>query len=55
VGAGIRKVVPPKSAGSGQPPRVATTITAQLSADRRVVDEATAAQFLQVKLSPLKL
>jgi pyruvate/2-oxoglutarate dehydrogenase complex dihydrolipoamide acyltransferase (E2) component len=29
-------------------PRVATTVTVQLSADRRVVDEATAAEFLQV-------
>eukprot|EP01036_Dinobryon_divergens_P029291 gene29291-38363_t len=48
VGAGIRKVLPPKIAGPGQSPRVSTTVTAQLSADRRVVDEATAAQFLQV-------
>lgn len=55
VGAGIQKVLPPKpsahaqkDAGSKQPrPRVVTTVTVQLSADRRVVDEATAAQFLQ--------
>lgn len=52
VGAGIQKVVPPKSNGkddmSNAKPRTVTTMTVQLSADRRVVDEATAAQFLQV-------
>jgi len=47
VGAGLTKVLPPLQEGQG-PPRVATTVTVQLSADRRVVDEATAAEFLQV-------
>lgn len=47
VGAGIQKVLPPK-AGANRP-RVVTTVTVQLSADRRVVDEATAAQYLQVR------
>ena len=32
----------------GGKPRVVTTVTVQLSGDRRVVDEALAAQFLQV-------
>ena len=32
----------------GDKPRVVTTVTVQLSGDRRVVDEALAAQFLQV-------
>lgn len=54
VGAGIQKVLPPKPShkveeGSKPRPRVVTTVTVQLSADRRVVDEATAAQFLQVR------
>lgn len=53
VGAGIQKVLPPKAGtplkeGASPRPRVVTTVTVQLSADRRVVDEATAAQFLQV-------
>lgn len=46
VGAGIQRVLPPLP--GTERPRVATTVTVQLSADRRVVDEATAAQFLQV-------
>ena len=56
VGAGIKKVLPPKLStggvtGDSKPkPRVVTTVTVQLSADRRVVDEAVASQFLQVKL-----
>ena len=33
---------------TGGNPRVVTTVTVQLSGDRRVVDEALAAQFLQV-------
>lgn len=45
VGAGIARVYPPRE-GATQP-RVATVVTVQLSADRRVVDEATAAQYLQ--------
>jgi pyruvate dehydrogenase E2 component (dihydrolipoamide acetyltransferase) len=54
VGAGIKKVLPPKlstegvSGDSKPKPRVVTTVTVQLSADRRVVDEAVASQFLQV-------
>jgi pyruvate dehydrogenase E2 component (dihydrolipoamide acetyltransferase) len=53
VGAGIQRVLPPLPGADR--PRVATTVTVQLSADRRVVDEATAAQFLQVRrhFSPL--
>jgi len=43
----LLQVLPPLQEGQG-PPRVATTVTVQLSADRRVVDEATAAEFLQV-------
>lgn len=46
VGAGVARVLPP--APGAARPRVATTVTVQLSADRRVLDEATAAQFLQV-------
>eukprot|EP01039_Chlorochromonas_danica_P009193 gene9193-10153_t len=46
VGSGVKKVVPPKQA-DGEP-EVATVMTVQLSADRRVVDEALAAQFLQL-------
>jgi pyruvate dehydrogenase E2 component (dihydrolipoamide acetyltransferase) len=50
VGAGIRKIAPPKAAKGDekQQPRVVTVMTVQLSGDRRVVDEAIAAQFLQV-------
>lgn len=46
VGAGIPRVVPPT--GNETNPRVTTTVSVQLSSDRRVVDEATASQFLQV-------
>jgi pyruvate dehydrogenase E2 component (dihydrolipoamide acetyltransferase) len=49
VGAGIQKVLPPKANSNGDRPRVSTTVTVQLSGDRRVVDEATAAQYLQVR------
>lgn len=45
VGGGVAKVVP---GGPDSAPRVATVMTARLSADRRVLDEALAAQFLQV-------
>ena len=45
IGGGISRVLPP-SPGASQP-RVGTTMTVQLSSDRRVVDEAVAAQFLQ--------
>lgn len=51
VGAGIQKVLPPKANSTTNRPRVVTTVTVQLSADRRVIDEATAAQYLQVRLS----
>lgn len=50
VGAGIQRVLPPLPGASPARPRVVTTVTVQLSADRRVVDEATAAQFLQVSV-----
>lgn len=50
VGAGIQKVLPPKANSTTNRPRVVTTVTVQLSADRRVIDEATAAQYLQVSL-----
>jgi len=46
VGGGIPRVVPPT--GKETKPRVTTTVAVQLSADRRVLDEAIAAQFLQV-------
>mmetsp|Transcript_6201 Transcript_6201/g.5541 ORF Transcript_6201/g.5541 Transcript_6201/m.5541 type:complete len:329 (-) Transcript_6201:3679-4665(-) len=46
VGSGISKVVPPNKPGSK--PRVVTTVTVQLSGDRRVIDESIASQFLQV-------
>lgn len=46
VGAGIPRVCPPKVPGGK--PRIVTTVTVQLSADRRVVDEALAGQFLEV-------
>ena len=46
VGGGAPTVLPPKAAGD--PPRVATIMTARLSADRRVLDEPLAARFLQV-------
>ena len=55
VGAGIQKVLPPKANSTTNRPRVVTTVTVQLSADRRVIDEATAAQYLQVRLSFLTL
>eukprot|EP01032_Pedospumella_encystans_P018211 gene18211-20738_t len=48
VGAGIQKMLPPKANSTTNRPRVVTTVTVQLSADRRVIDEATAAQYLQV-------
>jgi len=56
VGAGIKKVVPPRAQDvklaleldKKLEPRVVTTVTVQLSGDRRVVDEGTASQFLQV-------
>ena len=55
VGAGISRVLPPQSTASASAsgdkapqPRVATVMTVQLSADRRVVSEALAGEFLQV-------
>lgn len=45
VGGGIQRVVPPVEHGGE--PRVVTTMTVQMSSDRRVVDEPTASQFLQ--------
>ncbi|KAL7449102.1 hypothetical protein ACHAWC_001194 [Mediolabrus comicus] len=49
VGGGERKVVPGHvniETGEKGKPRIETTMTARLSADRRVVDEATAALFM---------
>jgi pyruvate dehydrogenase E2 component (dihydrolipoamide acetyltransferase) len=46
VGAGVPRVQPPATPGGR--PYVSTTMTVQLSGDRRVVDEALAGQFLQV-------
>jgi pyruvate dehydrogenase E2 component (dihydrolipoamide acetyltransferase) len=45
VGGGARRVVPnvPEQGGV----RIATVMTAKLSCDRRVVDEAIAGQYLQ--------
>lgn len=52
VGAGIKKVLPPRlpiiNTDEKIKPRIATTVTVQLSADRRVINEAIAAQYLQV-------
>jgi pyruvate dehydrogenase E2 component (dihydrolipoamide acetyltransferase) len=46
VGGGVPRVLPPKTTGGK--PRVVTTIRYCLSADRRVVDEDAAGQFIQV-------
>ena len=49
VGGGERKIVPGNvdvETGEKGKPKIQTTMTARLSADRRVVDEATAALFM---------
>jgi pyruvate dehydrogenase E2 component (dihydrolipoamide acetyltransferase) len=49
VGGGERKIVPGNfnvETGEKEKPRVQTTMTARLSADRRVVDEATVGLFM---------
>ena len=46
VGSGIPRVLPPKNGETE--PYTATVLSVQLSADRRVVDEALAAHFLEV-------
>jgi len=49
VGGGERKIVPGRvnvETGEKEKPKIETTMTARLSADRRVVDEATAAVFM---------
>lgn len=49
VGGGERKIVPGKvnvESGEKEKPGIATIMTARLSADRRVVDEATASLFM---------
>mmetsp|Transcript_20356 Transcript_20356/g.43622 ORF Transcript_20356/g.43622 Transcript_20356/m.43622 type:complete len:311 (-) Transcript_20356:155-1087(-) len=49
VGGGERKIVPGRvdvESGEKEKPRIQTTITARLSADRRVVDEATVGLFM---------
>jgi len=51
VGGGERKIVPGKvnvENGDKENPRIETIMTARLSADRRVVDEATASLFMGV-------
>ena len=56
VGSGVTRIVPPvpssatasTTGNSKQKPRQVTVMTAQLSADRRVVSEEQAAEFLQV-------
>ena len=51
VSGGVARVKPPKVLGAEGPdgkPRIVTTMTVQLSSDRRVVDEAIAALFCQV-------
>lgn len=48
VGSGVSKLCP--SSDPSKPPVVKNCMVAQLSADRRVVDEAMASQFLQVSL-----
>ena len=45
VGGGVSRVLPGKS-GENKP-RIATTLTVELSADRRVVDDAIASQYLR--------
>jgi pyruvate dehydrogenase E2 component (dihydrolipoamide acetyltransferase) len=50
VGGGIKRIVPTPhvdGADEQRKPEIKTFMTARLSADRRVVDEATAALFLQ--------
>lgn len=46
VGGGVPRMLPPRAGDTK--PRMATTLTVELSADRRVLDEALAAQYLQV-------
>jgi len=46
VGGGVPRMLPPHAGDTK--PRMATTLTVELSADRRVLDEALAAQYLQV-------
>ena len=52
VGSGISKVLPPLNYTKGnadkKKPRIGTTVTVQLSFDRRVVNEFVAGEFLQV-------
>ena len=52
VGSGISKVLPPvnyiKGNADKKKPRIGTTVTVQLSFDRRVVNENLAGEFLQV-------
>lgn len=47
VGSGVPRVLPPRAGSGATRPRVATTLSVTLSADRRVLDEAMAAQFMQ--------
>jgi pyruvate dehydrogenase E2 component (dihydrolipoamide acetyltransferase) len=46
IGGGVPRVIVPEN-GKGEP-KVITSLTVQLSADRRVVDEEVASRFLQV-------
>ena len=49
VGGGISRVQPPR-AGSSEPV-IETTMSVQMSSDRRVVDDETAARFLEVNIT----
>lgn len=53
VGAGVARLTP--DAANPSKLRTVTVMTVQLSADRRVVDEATAGEFLQVIKSRISL
>eukprot|EP01038_Epipyxis_sp_PR26KG_P011669 gene11669-15625_t len=46
VGSGITKITPPTDGSKKL--KTKTTVTVQLSGDRRVVDEETASKFLEV-------
>jgi len=51
VGSGMARMTPanPADNGATKQLKVQTVVTVQLSADRRVLDEAVASQFLQVR------
>jgi pyruvate/2-oxoglutarate dehydrogenase complex dihydrolipoamide acyltransferase (E2) component len=49
VGSGVQRMMPPLPGSPTKKPRIRTTLAVTLSADRRVLDEAMAAQFIQVR------